>query len=110
MDESKINDIINSQKDFLDSNSNSINSRILLLKKLLINIKLFEEEIYEALSKDLNKAKFESFLTEILLVEKEIKLFIKKINHSKLFLIKILKNFFIKKIILLFFLGIWNVT
>ena len=44
MDESKINDIINSQKDFLDSNSNSINSRILLLKKLLINIKLFEEE------------------------------------------------------------------
>jgi len=50
MDESKINDIINSQKDFLDSNSNSINSRILLLKKLLINIKLFEEEIYEALS------------------------------------------------------------
>ena len=80
MDESKINDIINSQKDFLDSNSNSINSRILLLKKLLINIKLFEEEIYEALSKDLNKAKFESFLTEILLVEKEIKLFIKKIN------------------------------
>ena len=50
MDESKINDIINSQKDFLDSNSNTINSRILLLKKLLINIKLFEEEIYEALS------------------------------------------------------------
>ena len=80
MDESKINDIINSQKDFLDSNSNSLNSRVLLLKKLLINIKLFEEEIYEALSKDLSKAKFESFLTEILLVEKEIKLFIKKIN------------------------------
>ena len=50
--------LLNSQKDFLDSNSNSINSRILLLKKLLINIKLFEEEIYEALSKDLNKAKF----------------------------------------------------
>ena len=80
MDESKINDIINSQKDFLDSNSNSLNSRVLLLKKLLINIKLFEEEIYEALSKDLSKAEFESFLTEILLVEKEIKLFIKKIN------------------------------
>ena len=81
MDESKINDIINSQKDFLDSNSNSINSRILILKKLLINIKIFEEEIYEALSKDLNKAKFESFLTEILLVEKEIKLFITKLEE-----------------------------
>ena len=75
MDESKINDIINSQKDFLDSNSNSINSRILLLKKLLINIKLFEEEIYEALSKDLNKAKFESFLTEILLEKIQIWLY-----------------------------------
>ena len=80
MDASKMNDIINSQKDFLDSNSNSINSRILILKKLLINIKIFEEEIYEALSKDLRKAKFESFLTEILLVEKEIKLFIKNLN------------------------------
>ncbi len=42
MDASKMNDIINSQKDFLDSNSNSINSRILILKKLLINIKIFE--------------------------------------------------------------------
>ena len=82
MDTSKMNDIINSQKDFLDSNSNGINSRILLLKKLLLNIKIFEEEIYEALSKDLSKAKFESFLTEILLVEKEIKLFIKNLNNQ----------------------------
>ena len=31
--------VCNSQKDFLDSNSNSVNSRVLLLKKLLINIK-----------------------------------------------------------------------
>ena len=80
MDISKINDIINSQKDFLNKNSNTISSRILLLKKLLLNIKIFEDEIYEALSKDLSKAKFESFLTEILLVEKEIKLFIKNLS------------------------------
>ena len=81
METSKINDIISSQKYFLDSKSNTIESRIVLLKKLLTNIKLFEEEIYEALSKDLNKAKFESFLTEILLVEKEIKLFIKNLHR-----------------------------
>jgi aldehyde dehydrogenase (NAD+) len=80
MDISKINDIINSQKDFLNKNSNTISSRILLLKKLLLNIKIFEDEIYEALSKDLRKAKFESFITEILLVEKEIKLFIKNLS------------------------------
>ena len=38
MDISKINDIINSQKDFLNKNSNTTSSRILLLKKLLLNI------------------------------------------------------------------------
>ena len=80
MDISKINDIINSQKDFLNKNSNTISSRILLLKKLLLNMQIFEDEIYQALSKDLSKAKFESFLTEILLVEKEIKLFIKNLS------------------------------
>ena len=37
-------------------------------------------QIYRALKEDLNKHEFESFLTEILLVKKEIKLFIRKLK------------------------------
>ena len=48
---------------------------------LLKSIDRNEEKIYDALKKDLNKHEFESFLSEILLVKREIKLFTNKLNR-----------------------------
>ena len=79
-----IDNIINSQVNFTKSNSNSVNYRIQILNSLLKSIDKNEEKIYSALKKDLNKHEFESFLSEILLVKREIKLFTKKLkNWSK---------------------------
>ena len=51
------------------------------LKKLLINIEKYENEIYDCLKKnDLNKHEFESFVSEVYLVKKEIKYFINNIS------------------------------
>ena len=75
-----IDNIINSQVKFTKSNSNSVNYRIQILNSLLKSIDKNEEKIYCALKKDLNKHEFESFLSEILLVKREIKLFTKKLK------------------------------
>ncbi len=79
-----IDKVIESQVKFIKENSNSVNNRIQILNSLLISIKQNESKIYDALKQDLNKHEFESFLSEILLVKKEIKLFVKKLkNWSK---------------------------
>jgi aldehyde dehydrogenase (NAD+) len=80
MERKEIDNIINSQKKFNKSNSNSVNYRIQILNSLLKSIEQNEEKIYDALKKDLNKHEFESFLSEILLVKREIKLFTKKLK------------------------------
>tara|TARA_B100001027_G_scaffold210292_1_gene177283 strand:+ start:18106 stop:19485 length:1380 start_codon:yes stop_codon:yes gene_type:complete len=81
MEYKEINNIINSQKKFNESNSNSVNYRIQILNSLNDHIDKNEYEIYDALKKDLNKHKFESFLSEVLLVKREIKLFTKKLKR-----------------------------
>ena len=73
MEHKEIDNIINSQIKFNKSNSNSVNYRIQILNSLLKSIEQNEEKIYDALKKDLNKHEFESFLSEILLVKREIK-------------------------------------
>ena len=84
MDYKDIDKVIESQVKFIKENSNSVNNRIQILNSLLISIKQNESKIYDALKQDLNKHEFESFLSEILLVKKEIKLFVKKLkNWSK---------------------------
>ena len=84
MDYKDIDKVIESQVKFVKDNSNSVSNRIQILNSLLISIKNNESKIYEALKQDLNKHEFESFLSEILLVQKEIKLFIRKLkNWSK---------------------------
>ena len=80
MEHKEIDNIINSQIKFNKSNSNSVNYRIQILNSLLKSIEKNEEKIYDALKKDLNKHEFESFLSEILLVKREIKLFTKKLK------------------------------
>ena len=81
MEHKVIDNIINSQVNFTKSNSNSVNYRIQILNSLLKSINKNEEKIYSALKKDLNKHEFESFLSEILLVKREIKLFTKKLKR-----------------------------
>ncbi len=81
MEYKEIDYIINSQVKFNKSNSNSVNYRIQILNSLLKSIDRNEEKIYDGLKKDLNKHEFESFLSEILLVKREIKLFTKKLNR-----------------------------
>ena len=80
MDFKDIDKVIESQVKFVKDNSNSVSNRIQILNSLLISIKQNESKIYEALKQDLNKHEFESFLSEILLVKKEIKLFIRKLR------------------------------
>ena len=80
MDYKDIDKVIESQVKFVKDNSNSVSHRIQILNSLLITIKHNESKIYEALKQDLNKHEFESFLSEILLVKKEIKLFVRKLR------------------------------
>ena len=75
MDYKDLDTVIESQVKFVKENSNSISNRVNILNSLLLAIKHNESKIYKALKEDLNKHEFESFLTEILLVKKEIKLF-----------------------------------
>ena len=77
----EIDYIINSQIKFAKTNSNSVNYRIQILNSLLKTISKNEFKIYNALKKDLNKHEFESFLSEVLLVKQEIKLFTKKLKR-----------------------------
>ena len=74
MEHKEIDNIIYSQTEFNKTNSNTVNYRVQILNSLLNAIYKNEDKIYDALSKDLNKHKFESFLSEVLLVKKEIKL------------------------------------
>ena len=78
----EIDYIINSQIKFTKTNSNSVNYRIQILNSLLKTISKNESKIYHALKKDLNKHEFESFLSEVLLVKREIKLFTKKLKNN----------------------------
>ncbi len=80
MEHKEIDKIINSQIDLNKNNSNSVNYRIQILNSLLSAINSNEVKIYNALKKDLNKHEFESFLSEVLLVKREIKLFTRKLK------------------------------
>jgi len=74
-------EIYKSQKEFFNSKKTlSIKYRKQSLKKLSISIKENEEKIYRALEKDLGKPRYETFLSEILFVQKEIKIMLKNLN------------------------------
>ena len=78
----EIKSIYNTQKEFFNSKKTlSIKYRKQSLKKLAISISKHESSIYEALMKDLGKSQYETFLSEILFVQKEIKTMIKNIGY-----------------------------
>ena len=70
----KISTTVNSQYKI------SVEERVRFLKNLKSEIKLNEEDIYEALDLDLKKPRFETFATEIGFLLNEIELFIKKLR------------------------------
>ncbi|TGY44476.1 aldehyde dehydrogenase [Clostridium sartagoforme] len=71
----------NKQKDFFNANTTKdLDFRINALKKLKNIIKSSENDILDALNKDLRKSDFEGFTTEIGLVYEEINLHIKKLK------------------------------
>ena len=74
--------IYKEQKEFFDSKRTiPIKYRKQSLIRLSKTIKINEEKIYNALEKDLGKPRYESFLSEILFVQKEIKIMLKNINY-----------------------------
>ena len=81
MDSLKIAKLKRAHQEFFKTNKNQkIKSRINYLKKLKRVIDVNENLIYEALHKDLKKPIFESFASEILMIQKEIDFFTKNLK------------------------------
>lgn len=68
------------KKHLASAESHSVESRILLLKKLKASLETHEKEILDALFADFKKSHFEGFATELLVTYKEINLFINKLK------------------------------
>ncbi|MAD11345.1 MAG: aldehyde dehydrogenase [Flavobacteriaceae bacterium] len=78
----EIKSIYDSQKQFLKSKETlSIKYRKQSLKKLFSTINKYENDIYDALMIDLGKSNYETYLSEILFVKKEIRTMIKNLNY-----------------------------
>lgn len=76
-----ITNLVNNQKDYFNKNeTKDINFRINALKKLKDLINSYENEILDALYKDLRKSHFESYETEIGIVLEEIDYTIKRLK------------------------------
>lgn len=73
-----INEIMLKHDNFLKTNKNlDIEYRLNSLKKLKNTLKKYEKEVNNALYNDLNKSEYESYLTEIGFVYKELEIMIK---------------------------------
>ncbi len=82
MGNNELIDKLNAQRKFLADNPViSLEMRKLALKTLYKNIKEMIPEIEEALKKDLNKCKTESYMTEIGLVLSEISFMLRHLRH-----------------------------
>jgi aldehyde dehydrogenase (NAD+) len=76
-----IQHLFKSQQDYFATHATkNIKFRIDSLKKLRASILNHEDEIYAALKADLNKSKYEAYMTEIGIVLSELSLFIKKLK------------------------------
>lgn len=81
MKSTEINKLVISQREFfLKGTTLDINVRISALKKLYSAIKEHEEEIYDALYKDLGKSRFEGYMCEVGLTLSEISYMLKHIR------------------------------
>ncbi|WP_300350503.1 aldehyde dehydrogenase [Clostridium sp.] len=78
---SKLSEKLKKQRDYFNSGeTKDIYFRINKLKKLKEVLKNNEEEIFEALKKDLKKSSFETYVTEVAMVYDELNLQIKNIK------------------------------
>lgn len=78
----KINHVLKAQKDFfLSEQTKDIIFRKNQLHKLFQVIEEYEERIYDALLRDLNKSEYEAFLTEVSIVKLEIKNTLKHLDR-----------------------------
>lgn len=81
MKSTEINKLVISQREFfLKGTTLDINVRISALKKLYSAIKEHEEEIYDALYKDLGKSRFEGYMCEVGLTLSEISYMLKHVR------------------------------
>ena len=81
MEATQINKLVQLQKHFfLTGTTLNVNVRIDALKKLYSAIKKHENEIYDALYKDLGKSQFESYMCEVGLTLSEISYMLKHIR------------------------------
>lgn len=73
--------IIELQTDFYRKKGTlSLSYRKTILRNLRDHIDLFEQEIYAALKKDLNKSEKEAFLTEVQVIQSELKSHLKRLS------------------------------
>lgn len=81
MEATQINKLVQSQRHFfLTGTTLDINVRIDALKKLYSAIKKHDNEIFDALYKDLGKSQFESYMCEVGLTLSEISYMLKHIR------------------------------
>lgn len=79
--EKYMKELVNKQRNFFNSNKTlDYNFRLKQLKKLYNIVCQNENLISEALYKDLNKSESESYMTEIMIIKKEIKYFISNLK------------------------------
>ncbi|TXK71021.1 aldehyde dehydrogenase family protein [Mesonia sp. HuA40] len=82
MNQQELNEVFKNQSEAIASNESiSVKERIRLLKNLKNEIQKKESSIIAALKEDFHKPYFETMLTEVLVVYKEINLFIKKLEQ-----------------------------
>lgn len=78
---STIKELIADQRSFYKTGkTRAVNYRIKALKRLKSTIQSMEKEIYDALTKDLQKPKFETYTSEIGMIYEDINLMIKKLK------------------------------
>jgi len=82
MDYSYISSHVEDIRNFYNSRkTQSIAFRIAALERLYKNIKLYEQDILDALSEDLSKSNFESYATEVSIILKEIQYHIRHLKR-----------------------------
>ncbi len=83
MEKTSLDETVKCMRKFLAENSmQQVKNRIKCLKRLYKNIKIMQDEIYQALKEDLNKSAAESYMTEIGITLSEISYMI---GHVKRF-------------------------
>ena len=82
MDVNRISNILKSQRDFFQSGATlPVSFRISMLKKLAVAVKAHEQEIADALKKDLGKSASESYMCEIGMVLSEISYMLRHVKR-----------------------------